>query len=453
LKTFNNFIAETIGFPVQDIIKGTKILPALRFLRKSQYWNDEQKNEYRLKKLQLLVNYAYKFVPYYKDMFDAINLKPNDIKKLEDIKKIPVLTKEIARKNQKKLVSVQKNLKLIKKGKTGGTTGVPLVLYSDTSNRSFTWGSYYRWYEWIGIKKSDKVLTLWGARTVLSTKLLSKILYKLKVRIQNNKTINTFTINTETLPDVYQQIIKFNPVLIKGYLSSIILLAKYMDEHKLPPNKSLKAVSSTTETLLPMYREYIEKVLDVPVYDQYGCGEVSAIAYECSSHNGLHVNEEHVIIETMDEKGNEIINQSGRFIITNLDNFVMPFIRYENGDEGILHDKKCSCGVNSQLLSSIEGRTADTVKLKTGAHVHGVFFTDILFELGITTDVINRFQVYQYKTGAIDFILETNNIISQNLIDELNKHLLIFLNEVNIKVVNFISSDDNGKFRYIKCES
>lgn len=445
-------IAKYIGFPIQDYAKNTRILPTLNFLRESQYWDEDKMNHYRLQKLQRLVYYAYKHVQYYTELFNNHGIMPDDIRTLDDIEKIPILTKDLARANQQKLVSDNINVSTVKKGKTGGTTGSPLIIYKDTNDRTFAWASYYRWYDWMEIKKEDKAIILWGDSTVLKSNIKGMVYQNIKDWIQNNKRISTFSLNEITLPAVYEEMMKYNPTLIRGYLSALILIAKYMQANNLSPKKNLRAISSTTETLLPMYRSLLQQVFCVPVYDQYGCGENSAISYECAKHQGLHVNEEHVIVECLDDNDEHVLEKRGRLIITSLDNFVMPFIRYENGDEATLHKAKCPCGVKSQLMSSIEGRTIDAITLKDGSKVHGVFFTDILFEMGITTDLISRFQIYQYSSGAVDFILETQNEISEKLLRNLESELLRYIKSVNIKLVEFIPNEPNGKYKYIKSE-
>jgi len=446
-------IAKYFGYPIQNFRKKTRIPITQKFLQESQYWNEAQMYNYRLSKLQQLVRFSYKHVPYYTELFDRYNISPDLIKKLDDIKRIPILTKELARLNHNKLVSDTANFKYIHKGKTGGTTGVPLLVYSDAENRSFSWASFFRWYNWIGIEKEDRVLTLWGAHTVLKSSVRDKIVENVIDWIQNKKTINTFNIHDETLPGIYNQMIKYNPVLIKGYLSALILIAKYMQQNNLPPNKSLIALSSTTETLLPMYRNLLQEVFKVPVYDQYGCGEITSIAFECSKHQGLHINEEHVYIESLDEKDSEIINDKARLIVTSLDNYVMPFIRYEIGDMATIQSEKCTCGINSLIMKTIDGRTMDLISLKNGSKVNGLFFTRLLGDVEISTDMISRFQIYQYKSGAIDFILETKNIIPENLLHKLEYETLRFINTVKIILVDYIPNEPTGKFKYIKSES
>lgn len=442
-------IAKKIGYPIQDFVKGTKILPTLDFLRESQYWDESKLYDYRLRKLIDLVEYAYHHVPFYTKLFKSIKFRPADIKELDDIRKIPVLTKEIVRKENMNMVSQDFSMRHVMKGKTGGTTGAPVITFSDSQNRSFTWASYYRWYEWMGIDMSDRAVTLWGARTVLSDPLIAKARNKIIDYLQNNFVINSFGMNELTLPLIYRQISNSHPVILKGYLSALLYLANYCESVNdifLRP----KVLSTTTETLLPHNRRYLEKVFQAPVYDQYGCGEVSAIAYECSHHNGLHINQEHVIVEILDNNGYCTEGHPGRIVATVLDNYVMPFIRFENGDSAAISHVKCKCGINQPLLLSITGRTGDTIVLANGSRVHGVFFSDILYELNILAEKIQRFQVYQNTPGEIEFRFESSKKLNDDLIQRLKNALMKFFNEVEINQVRILQHEENGKFRYIK---
>ena len=125
------FVASHIGHPLQDRIKKTKILKKRDFLMESQFWNEDRIKEYQLKKIINLVKYAYNYVPYYHQLFKNIGFHPSDIKTLNDFKKIPVLTKDISRKENFNLIASNTNMKYVSKGKTGGTTGPPLLIYKD----------------------------------------------------------------------------------------------------------------------------------------------------------------------------------------------------------------------------------------------------------------------------------------------------------------------------------
>lgn len=435
---------------IQDVVRGTHIGKTTKFLQKSDLWDRAQLDTYRLRKLQELIAYSYENVRYYKNLFNRLGLNPKDFRTLDDIRKIPVLTKEEVRAHSSEFISEAINLKdrKIKIAKTGGTTGMPLLFYKNTATRDFTWGSYNRWYGWMGISPNDKVAVLWGARTVMTEKKTIKD--RFISSFGNKLTINSFCLNDNTLPDVAKQILKFQPVILRGYLSAVFQLAIYFKEHHLTI-PSLKAISTTTETLLPIYRNYIEEAFGVRMFDQYGCGECNGIAYECEAHQGLHITEEHCIIEILDKNGNPVFDEPGRVVLTDLDNNAFPFIRYENGDSAIISSRWCSCGRHSALIKELSGRTKDTIILKDGSEVHGVLFTDMFHELGYDNfEYFTRFQIYQQKRGDFECRLETTGkeIPSQKL-DKIMAALHKFGNHVTIKLLPKLENDVSGKFRYI----
>lgn len=445
---YNKIISKFIGIKSQDLFRGTSIGSTLKFLTESQDWDEQKMVDYQLFKLRVLLNHASHNVPYYEELFNKIKLKPSDIRSLDDLHKIPVLTKEIARKENIRLMTRDHlAMKNIKKGKTGGTTGAPLVVLKDVQDRSYTWASYYRWFNWMDINFYDRKATLWGAPTVLSKSLKKQFFSQLTQHLQNHLIIDTFQLTASNYAETVKKISDFKPVILKGYLSSLLDLAVYLNDNNLNIIKP-KVLSSTTETLLPHNRLFLEKTFQAPIFDQYGCGEISGIAYECAAHDGLHITSEHAIVEVLDNNHNPTV-KSGNLVVTNLDNFVMPFIRYENGDRGSLNKSTCSCGKQHPRLNALEGRTTDTITLKNGTKVHGVFFTDILYELNIFTDSVQRFQVYQKEKGKIEFRLETNDPLIAELKEKLNNALLPFFKEVVIVVNKKLAPNQNGKFNYI----
>jgi len=447
---FRKYLANKIGFPLQDLWTKTEIIRMIGFLRESQFWDYARMEEYRSGRLRMIVNHAYKVVPYYREAFDRIKLKPEDIRGTEDLHKIPIVSRETFRSRNSDFIS-RGQYRNIRTGKTGGTTGTPAVIHKDTSDRTMTWASYYRWYDWMGLALGEKTTTFWGARSVTENNFMENIRQVVINYLQNEYVFNSFKMSRDVLPDVILKLNRLKPVLIKGYLSSLIFLAGYMNEQGIRLSFPLKAVSSTTETLLPGDRKVLETTFNAPVYDQYGCGEASAIAYECAQHKGMHLTSEHVIVEILDESGQPSAG-SGNVVITNLDNFIMPFIRYVNGDIATMAEGKCSCGVTSPLLASVEGRACDTIVLKNGSRVHGVFFTDILYEKGIFTDKIKRFQVYQNKRGEIEFRIESQHktdVATDTLLSEILER---YFNRVEIMRSEKLENEPNGKFRYIKSE-
>lgn len=436
---------------IQDFARGTHIRKATKFLMTSDFWSREQLDAFRLQKLQRLLSYSYENIPYYRRLFTSNHFNPKDIQTLSDITTIPILTKDMVRQYFEDFKSPHINYesKHVKKAKTGGTTGIPLVFYKDTQTRDYTWGSFRRWLSWMGIDKSkDRVAILWGASGVLngSTSLAERLTH----RLENELHISTFNLSDSTIPDVARQLIDFKPVFLRGYLSAVHQLARYCNAEgvRIP---SLKAISTTTMTLLPMYRDFIEKTFGVPIFDQYGCGECGGIAYECPAHNGLHITEEHCIIETVDIKDTPVKDQVGRVLVTDLDNYAFPFIRYEIGDSAILSSQECSCGRHTTVIRELAGRTKDTIFLKDGREVQGAFFMDIFYELGYYNfTYFKRFQIYQEKKGDVEIRLERTNLsIPDEKLIQLKETFGVYFNNLEMKVVGQLQNDSSGKFRYL----
>jgi len=446
-----------LSLHLQDLVRGTRIVKTKKELDKSDLWSREQLDAYQLKKLQKLVSFSYQHVPYYRELFDNIGLKPDDIRELADIQKIPISTKEMIRKGKDNLIAdnVNVNSYKIKRAVTGGTTGIPFAFYKDTQTRDFSWGAYYRWHDWMGIKNRDRKAVLWSSGAVIEHTWVQKCKSKIINKLSKILHLNAYGLNDEYLQYVAKQLIKFKPTLIHGYLSAILQVAKYFKDNNLTL-PSLRAISSTTETLLPMYREYIEGTFGVKMFDQYGGGECNSMAFECSAHMGLHITEEHCLLEILDDSNNLCYGKPGRVILTDLDNYAFPFIRYENGDSAIMSQKQCDCGRHSKLLESISGRTADVFYIKDDIPVTAAFFVSMFLELySDWFEHFTRFQVYQKKKGELIFRLEKadkNKEYPESGRIEFLKHLQTLGDNVELEILDNLPYDKSGKFRYVVSE-
>jgi phenylacetate-CoA ligase len=446
------YLAKHIGYPLKDLKTGSPIRRTQKIFEESQYWSREKLEEYQVLKLRKLVSHAFENVPYYSELFRAHGISPGDIKDLRDLPKIPVLDKETARIKNLELVSRNLRRNGYFEAKTGGTTGPPLIVFKDKKAYAADWAITYRWQKWLGIEKGDPVAIFWGASSVLSQSYLKGFSKNLSDYLRNQRTFNSFNLNEENYRKIISELKRFRPVLIKGYLSSILQLGGIIEKHGLSGEIKPRAIVTTSETLYPNLREYIEDIYQCPVFDQYGCGEINAIANECSFHEGLHINVEHVIVEVSEQNSFQHPD-SGKLIITDLDDHSMPFIRYVNGDVGTLGHNDCSCGRQLPMLKSVEGRIADSIVLKNGSRVHGVFFTDILYEIDRSSArYIKLFQVFQEKEGEIEFRYVPDQVSGGKYIQTLEKMLSRFFNRVRVIPCESIPPDSNGKFRYIVSE-
>jgi phenylacetate-CoA ligase len=240
------------------------------------------------------------------------------------------------------------------------------------------------------------------------------------------------------------------PTFIRGYSQSLYELANFAKRENIkvcPQN----IVISTATTLLKEMRDLVESVFSCKVFDYYGSREVGAIASECFAHDGLHILEDNNILEVVDESGNDIHPGGiGEIIVTTLNNYSMPLIRYRIGDRAATYNKtvKCSCGCNYKKLKQIVGRTADIFILKNGDMVDGTYLTTLLN----TIETIERFQIIQHDYNLVELIVQAKEHLPDDktrMIDTQLKKSMGAECIIKWRYTSFINPGPTGKYRYV----
>jgi phenylacetate-CoA ligase len=339
-------------FPVIESYQGTSIQKNLKYLQKTQWLSKPEIEEIQTTKLRAVIRHAYNYVPYYRAVFRENGISPDDITTKKDLKKIPVLTKEIIRKNLPDLLATNIPKKSILERHSSGSTGVPLQYYIDKETYSFGWAQTFRCWSWVGYSLGDNYVKINLPRNSSTKKfqdLLMRCTYISAYEINEN--------NPNTINSIAERIKKRKPVVLRGITSSVYLLALLIEQADIR-DLPVKAVMTTGDTLLMDQRNTIEKVFNCRVFDAYG-GEGTAVAYECEEHNGLHIAEEGAIVEYLNSNGEPSEGDYGEVCITNLTNYAMPFIRYNIQDIGMQSHDMCPCGRSLSLIRSIEGKGTD----------------------------------------------------------------------------------------------
>ena len=189
---------------LRDTLSQVNINEKLVFLRESQFWNSEHQRKYQENKLQKVIKHAYDNVLYYNELFNSVRLKPYDIKQIEDLEKLPVLTKSIIKENFSSLLAKNHNNFKSQKRWTGGTTGEPLVYYSDKNSWEMHWALKYRAWEWAGYKFGDPIGIMGGASIIPDRK--SGLKRKLWNQISNFYPLPSSNVNEQILFDYIKKI-------------------------------------------------------------------------------------------------------------------------------------------------------------------------------------------------------------------------------------------------------
>ena len=379
---------------------------------------------------------------------DAVAVRPQDIRYVSDLVRLPLLTREDVRQSfPTSLVSTHARRPTI--ARTGGSTGNPLVFYVDKNVRTAERACYYRFLSWTGFQLGEPMVRLWGAPVVSSP--AARLRQFAKRQLYRIDSYDCFKLDERLFKEVSTRIQRLKPSLIRGYTTAMVAFAGYVRTHEIS-FPSLRAVTTTAEVLHDYQRQLIQEVFKCRVFDQYGCGEVNSIAADCELQQGLHVAAEHAIVEIVDEQGHTVRpGDLGNVAVTNLDNYAMPFIRYLNGDQAVALDGACACGRNLPMIGRIEGRTADLIIGLNGKKVHGEFFTHLLHELGWTERfVVSAFRVEQLTISHLTFDLVVRYTPSLDDIAAMKSVVVQFLGPVDLRVrcVDDIPPGPSGKRRF-----
>jgi phenylacetate-CoA ligase len=437
-------LMKKIVAPLADRIKGSNIMKHLRDLEKSQWYSPDQLEELQRKKLRLIIQHSYNNVPYYHKIFRELDLKPNDIKTVHDLSKLPVLTKEIVRNNTDNLVAGKKNVGELIESCSSGSTGEPLKYYLTQESHDLLYAAAFRGWGWAGYSMGDKIVNLAGFPYQMIGK--SKLSKRFAYAITRHQFLQAFNLDENTIDRYIEFIRKYKPKVIQGYSSSVYLLAKALKKyeiHDIQPH----AIITHGETLSREMRQTIENQFGCNAFDGYG-GEGMLIAMQCGVHDGYHLTTENLVVEFI--KQNEYVSagELGEIVLTNLTNYGMPFIRYKIGDAGKPSDDTCSCGRGLPLMQSIEGRVPDMIITPSGKVLIVHFFTG-LFEY---IEGVDQFQILQRKTDELIVRLAKNSKFDDTDEAQIIKEIQGYAGddmEIIMEFVEEIPVSSSGKRRFV----
>ncbi len=413
-------------------------LRLLRQVRKSQWLKPSQLEDLQAKKLRSIIKYAYENTEFYHRKFRSVNIRPEDIKTVNDLKKIPITTKtELREDSLGSFLAKGVDLKRCRVIPTSGSTGMPLKVVYDMNADDFSKAVNLRSMMENGLRIHDKWVNIGNPRNVRNPTWFQRLGFL------NMVTLSTFF----DIENLAKTLININPDIIVGYPSQLNLIAKYMKNHCIDQIKP-RAIFTTAEVLDFDTRKLINSAFDIELVDLFGCMEVNRTAWECSEHCGYHLDIDSVVTEFISEGENVASGEKGNIVYTSLFNFAMPLIRYKVGDIGVPSDELCACGRGLPLMKSVEGRTDDFIRLPSGEFIspRGLVLImkhfEGIIEYQIVQETLNKISVYMVISEEFD----------DKYIEKLRENLRGALkNEVSvdIKFRDELERGSTGKLRSI----
>jgi phenylacetate-CoA ligase len=337
------------------------------WLAQTQWWSVGDLRSLQLERLKRLVRHAFENVPYYRRAFKAANVRPEDIQSLEDLRKLPLVTKQQVRDHCAEFLCSSWDRDSLRMVTTSGSTGVPLCIYQEPLLCDLLERAYMlRQWQSAGYRLYDRCLALRGTTVPRNSRKGLDLLWDLDSS-ENVLYLSVFHLSEEHMGQYLALIRQFRPLYVQAYPSTIELLARYVARQGIDGIR-FTAIFLESETLFPWQRELVESVFQSPVFAGYGMTERVADAVECPAHSGYHENMEYGILELLDADNQPITEPGvvGRVVGTGFDNDCMPLVRYETEDLATYASGDCVCGRKSPRLCSMVGRIRDFVVSRSG---------------------------------------------------------------------------------------
>lgn len=427
-------------------LSGSKIPYYLKEIEQFSQMSRDDIEQYQKVKLEQLLFYAFEKVPYYHRILAESGVISGDKVHLENFKNIPVLTKEIIRREGNNLYSVDHRTRKTFENTTSGSTGEPIKFIQDVEYDEWNIATKIYFNQLLGKRVGEKEIKFWGSlRDLLEdTKGIRNNFHNF---LFNRKSLNNINLTRENLDAIIREWEEFRPIIVWSQVSAIHELARYMEKNKMTFSNPPKGIIVTASVLSKDVQNYLERILTTKVYNQYGSREVGAIACECVMQDGLHIFDffQYVEIINLDNTGN------GEIIITNLRNFSMPFIRYQIGDMAEKHDSLCSCGTKTHKLGNITGRISDYFILEDGTKIAHTYFSQLFW----FKPWVKQFQVIQkeYRVVICKVVVhEESNTIDMRDIEMKIQRVMGTACSVHFEFVDEIERSRSGKFRYVISE-
>ena len=360
-----NMLLSARGGMYRFFRQGKVFRDILNELGATQYLDEAGLKDWQDMRLKLIVEHAYKNVPYYSRLFNKLGILPADIRSVGDLNLLPLLTKEDVRRNPKDFTPKSRNRLLVSRNFTSGSLGKPLELYRDLYSINFENAVLWRQKQWAGICFSDRIAVL-REELVVPFKNRRPPFWRYSMP-EHKMFISSYHLGRENVKYYVKAMEDFKPLAIEAEPSSLYILARFIkDEGFCPLSFSVKAVFTSSEALVDKHKALIEEVFGGRIYDFYGNGERVAAIGMCEQ-GSYHVIPEYGIVEFL-----PLDNNSGRseIVATNLHNYAMPLLRYRTGDVVEISDSRCGCNRSFQAIKRIEGRLADFLIAQDGKLVY-----------------------------------------------------------------------------------
>ena len=404
------------------------------------------------KALHRAVSIAYHYTQFYKDKYNSHGVHPDDIQSIDDLSKLPVITKKELIDNFENAVPALIDKESAFLLGTSGTTGQSFQLYKDYTWLAHGFAFALRTLKIHGIRFLPRVAFIFdsNSNTIIEKKTQSYFKY--------------FSRGTAIIPveedmeQIMKKLEKTNVNYICTYTGVMRELAT-LRKNGMGRNLKIKMVGLTGEILDEYTRRHIEEAFGCKCYSAYISTEGGTIAQECRNKK-MHIHTDFVTPEIVDSRGTPLPDgEDGLILLTCYDgSYSTPIIRYSGcADIGQILPEKCDCGFNTPIMANIRGRVVDAIHLPDGRVFHAFAMTIPMEKIqrNYSRGRIRRYQIEQHDLDRItisivrddstadanDSLSDLLKIIEKTYSDQLGKSTSIVVKEKRFEELTRIDND------------
>ncbi len=406
----------------------------------SENWSREQIEDYQLTQLKEIINHAYQNAKGYRKLYKGAGVSPEEITKLDDIRKLPCVERETIRDNLDDFHIPTRGETYVT---TGGSTGIPFGMYRDRTAFARELASKAYQYYRIGWKEGDSQLVFRG----LPIKSRNRMVFYPKF---HELRCSSYHLTQEIMETYWGKAWEYKPDWIRCYPSSGYIFARFLKENKLT-FPTLKGILCASENLYDFQKDLLHKVFGCRIFSHYGHYEMAALAGFCEYEDTYHVLPQYGYAELIGQDGQFVTKQGeiGEIVATSFIMKAVPFIRYRTRDLAVLQGWGCpSCGRPYQIWSRVEGRLQEFIITGNGRYISmtAINMHDNIF------DHIKQFQFYQEEKGELTFRFIPRETCDAQAVRDIKSRLMVkFGDDVDLKMepVTEIPLTQRGKHRFL----
>jgi phenylacetate-CoA ligase len=366
--------------------------------------------EVQLEKLRWTVERCYSKVPFYRDMMDRAGVTPDQMKSLDDIRRLPFTTKDVLRQNYPFGLFASEKKDIVEIHASSGTTGKPVV-GGYTRNDLDLWGHCMaRLVVAAGARQDDIAQISFGYGLFTGAFGLHYGLQKVGCMI-----VPISSGNSEKQIMLMED---FGTTVLVATPSYAVYLSEMAKDLGVADKLKLRLGLVGSEVCTPEMRIQIERNIGIIVTDNYGLTELGGcgVSGECEERDGLHINEDHYIAEVIDPDTGEVLpeGESGELVITPLSKEAFPIFRYRTKDISRLRTEPCRCGRTFARMDKVVGRTDDMLIIK-GVNVFPSQIESVLFTM---PHIGPHYQLVLRKERFMDCLEVQVELIDGSLLEE-----------------------------------